>query len=210
MFTFSVSDSFYRFNCTPDVSPIGDTSFITNCLILPCGDNEFCTKVNEHAYKMLDSNLKKVVIYSPTNDDISMHLEQLRDREVVVCHEFDGNFSDDTAFVFLSNLSRGFSYNDACRIDSFTAANIEDNRIKDVSFEEFSAFEVLPALLRYAADKKYSFIRLILLNLIQIRLQLSGTGPGRFIMVQNVSILNNIILMRLAGLSVLICATVCI
>ncbi len=160
MFTFSVSDSFYRFNCTPDVSPIGDTSFITKVLILPYGDNEFCTKIREHAYKMLDKNLKKVIIYLPTKVDITAHLELLKDREVVVCHEFDGNFSDDAAFVFLSDLSRGFNYNDACRIDSFTASNIEDNRIKDVSFEEFSAFEALPALLRYAADKKYSFIRL--------------------------------------------------
>lgn len=160
MFTFSVSDSFYRFNCTSDMSPIGDASFVTRVLILPYGKNEFCTKICEHAYGMLDKDLKKVVVYAPTNDDISQHLEFLKDKEITVCHEFDGNFADDTAYVFLSNLSRGFNYNDACKIDSFTALNIEDNRIKDVSFEEFSAFNILHPVLNYASKKGYSFIRL--------------------------------------------------
>lgn len=164
MFTFSVSDSFYRFNCTPDVSSIGDTSFITKVLILPYGNNEFCSKISENAYKMLDKSLKKVVVYVPTNDDISRHLEFLKDREVTVCHEFDGNFTDDTGYVFLSTLSRGFNYKDACMLDSFTAMNIEDNRIKDVSLEEFSAYPILHPLLNYASKQGYSFIRLGVAN----------------------------------------------
>ncbi|MCM1009496.1 MAG: AMMECR1 domain-containing protein [Fusobacterium sp.] len=155
MFTFSVSDSFYRFNCTPDTSPIGDVSFVTKILILPNGDNEFCTQISEYAYKMLDKNLKKLAVYSPTNE---IHFN---DREIV---EFDGNFYDDTAYIFFSDLSRGFNYNDACRLDSYTAMNIEDNKITDVTFEQFSAFEVLPALLRYASEKRYSFIRLGVAN----------------------------------------------
>lgn len=164
MFTFSVSDSFYRFNCTPDTSPIGDVSFITKVLILPYGDNEFCSKISEYAYKMLDKTLKKVVVYVPTNDDISLHLEFLKDREVTVSHDFDGNFVDDTAYVFLTNLSRGFNYSDACGLDTYTAMNIEDNRITDVTFEQFSAFEILPSLLSYTSKKGYSFIRLGMAN----------------------------------------------
>lgn len=158
MFTFSVSDSFYRFNCTPDTSLIGDVSFVTKMLILPYGDNEFCTKICEHAYAMLDKNLKKVAVYSPSNEDISLHFN---DREIV---EFDGNFYPDTAYIFFSDLSRGFNYNDACKMDSFTAASIEDNRSKDFSFEQFSAFEVLPSLLSYTSEKHYSFIRLGIAN----------------------------------------------
>ncbi len=155
MFTFSVSDSFYRFNCTPDTSLISDVSFVTKMLILPNGDNEFCNKIRENACKMLDKDLKKVAVYSPTNE---IHLI---DREIV---EFDGNFYPDTAYIFFTDLSRGFNYNDACKLDSYTASNIEDNRIIDFSFEQFSAFEILPSLLSYASKNGYSFIRLGVAN----------------------------------------------
>lgn len=185
MFTFSVSDSFYRFNCSEDMSPNGDIPGVAKVFILPYGKNKFCTEIIGHAYKILDKSIKKVVIYSPTNDDISEHLELLKDKDVSVCHDFDGIFAEDTAYVFLTNLSRGFNYNDACKIDLFTASNIESNRIKDVTFEEFSASPVLPALLHYASDKGYSFIRLGLANSADFNTNFASTvGYGAWMLYE--------------------------
>lgn len=155
----------------------------TKMLILPYGKNQFCTKISEQAYKTLE--LKKVVLYAPTNDDISEHLELLKDKDITVCNHFDGNFCEDTAYVFLTTLSRGFNYNDACKIDTFTAENIEQNRIKDCTFEEFSAFKVLPNLLNYAADKGYSFIRLGLANSADFNTNFASTvGYGAWMLYE--------------------------
>ena len=83
MFTFSVSDSFYRFNCQSGISFDSGIHGVTKMLILPYGNKQL-TNICECAYKTLDKDLKKVVIYSPTNDDISEHLDLLNDREVIV------------------------------------------------------------------------------------------------------------------------------
>lgn len=192
MFTFSVSDSFYRFNCQSGISFDSGIHGVTKMLILPYGNRQL-TNICERAYKTLDKDLKKVVIYSPTNDDISEHLDLLNDREVIVktCSE-DINpniIENDTALVILTTLSRGFNYNDARDIDSFTAGNIEENKInKDITFEEFSAFEVLPLLLGYASDKGYSFIRLELANSADFNTNFASTlGYGAWMLYEGSS-----------------------
>lgn len=73
-------------------------------------------------------------------------------------------FWSNTSFVFLSNMSCGFNYNDAKKNDKFIAYSIENLVERNYSFEDFTAYSVLNELLNFVSIKGYSFIRLGVLN----------------------------------------------
>lgn len=73
-------------------------------------------------------------------------------------------FWERSAFVFLSNMSCGFNYNDAKKNDNFIAHSIENLKERDYSIEDFTACCILNELLKFVRGKGFSFIRLGLLN----------------------------------------------
>lgn len=226
MFTFSVSDSFYRFNCSPNMSPLSDSSDAqhhekSNLLILPYS-HDCCQELLENGYSLLDTTKQRVIFFIPTynycsdslmifpsdvlaniNTDVEElgiirekyslisedfvfeyeeilkeHLEFLNqkypDIKVIpilynnimegIVTEILNNYIDNSSFIFLSNLSSGFNYNDAFALDRYTAARLEANQAADISFERFSGFKILPELLNFVQERGSSFIRLGIYN----------------------------------------------
>lgn len=255
MFTFSVSDSFYRFNCTPDVSPLGDTSFVENhekskLFILPYTKYSFCATMLNDAYSLLDSELQTVIIFLPTYNYCSEKLmtfcadklieidrsirvdfdilDKFRERYAIDCEEFSFEYEEilrihidflsqrypnikivpllyynlsegiiteilsnnwgGYSFIFLSNLSSGFNYKDATQFDTFTANSIEKNQAKDITFERFTAFRILPEILGFAKSNGFSFLRLGLTNSGEFNTNLaSTTGYGAWMLYEGSS-----------------------
>ena len=73
-------------------------------------------------------------------------------------------FWADSSFVFLSNMSCGFNYNDAKKNDKFIAYSIENLVERNYLPEDFTAYSILNELLKFVRLKGASFIRLGLLN----------------------------------------------
>ncbi len=252
MSNFPVSDSFYRFNCSPGVSPIGDALFIENhekskLFILPYAPYSYCAEMLNSAYSLLDRAFKTVIVFIPTynycsdklmtfssdklleidrsvrvdferlkrfeenyslysedfcfefEEVLKIHLEILSKRypeiklvpliynDIVpgVVNEILEQNGESCSFVFLSNLSCGFGYNEAKRLDNFTAANIETNSVKDVSYESFSAFKVLPEILNFARSRFSSFVRLGLVNSGDVNYNMASTrGYGAWFLYE--------------------------
>ena len=74
------------------------------------------------------------------------------------------SFWFDSSFVFLSNMSCGFSYSDAKKNDKFIANSIENLVERDYLAEDFTAYRILNELIGFVRLKGASFIRLGLLN----------------------------------------------
>lgn len=252
MSNFSVSDSFYRFNCKSDVSPVGDTSFVekhekSKLFILPYAPYSYCSEMLKSAYSLLDKTLHTIIVLIPTYNYCSDKLMTFTsdrlmqiDRSIKVDFELLKQFSENysvysedfefefeeifkthldfllanspdvkivplfyndivpdivseiltqnwgvCSFLILSNLSCGFGYNDACRLDNFTAKNIETNRIMDVSYESFSAFKILPEILKFSKSRNYSFVRLGLVNSGEFNNDLASTrGYGAWMLYE--------------------------
>jgi len=84
-------------------------------------------------------------------------------------------YSEKCTFVLLSNLSSGLNYRDAQKFDVYTASCIEQSVEKDYSVESFTAFKVLPEILKFFRQRRFYFIRLALLNSADYNKNLAST-----------------------------------
>ena len=69
------------------------------------------------------------------------------------------NYYGIKTIIFFSLLSRGLSQSEAEITDKLTAYNIEESKITDINYQKFSAYKILPTLLSFIKDNKYSLIR---------------------------------------------------
>lgn len=82
---------------------------------------------------------------------------------------------DKYLLVFLGNLSRGFGYSDAKKYDKLTANFIENSIVRSYSNEDFEGYLILNELLDFVKVKRFSFVRLALLNSGDVSSNLAST-----------------------------------
>ncbi len=146
--------------------------------------NAFLDEISNH-YPMeyFDFQIEKEEILFPHLDCINNVRRNFKIVPLLFNDIREGVFVDiierygyNSGFVLVSNLSRGFGYRDACMLDNFTASNVEKNEIKDISYESFTAFKILPEVLGFSDKQGHSYIRLGLGNSAEFSANCASTA----------------------------------